>query len=101
MLSQILKHFPPKVIQAGSKVKFRKQIMRPFRRTIIGLINQCMGIFICMLCSGHATAGGCMIALAHDYRYMRSDRGFIFLNEVRVQFVACNISQDFDLLHMV
>ncbi|MCO5595300.1 hypothetical protein L7F22_049341 [Adiantum nelumboides] len=31
---------------------------------------------------GHAAAGGCMMALAHDYRYMRSDRGFIMLNEV-------------------
>lgn len=34
---------------------------------------------------GHATAGGCMMALAHDYRYMRSDRGFIFLNEVEIK----------------
>lgn len=34
---------------------------------------------------GHATAGGCMIALAHDYRFMRSDRGFIFLNEVEIK----------------
>ncbi|KAI5060032.1 hypothetical protein GOP47_0024452 [Adiantum capillus-veneris] len=34
---------------------------------------------------GHAVAGGCMIALAHDYRYMRSDRGFIMLNEVEIK----------------
>ncbi|KAH7443919.1 hypothetical protein KP509_02G055900 [Ceratopteris richardii] len=35
--------------------------------------------------SGHAAAGGCMIALAHDFRYMRSDRGFIMLNEVEIK----------------
>lgn len=33
--------------------------------------------------SGHAPAGGCMVALAHDYRFMSSDRGFLFLSEVR------------------
>ncbi|KAI8920491.1 ClpP/crotonase-like domain-containing protein [Entophlyctis helioformis] len=32
--------------------------------------------------TGHAFAGGCMLALAHDYRVMRSDRGFICMNEV-------------------
>ncbi|CAO3671283.1 unnamed protein product [Umbelopsis ramanniana] len=32
--------------------------------------------------NGHAFAGGCMMAFAHDYRVMRSDRGFICMNEV-------------------
>ncbi|KAJ3412422.1 hypothetical protein HDV05_000780 [Chytridiales sp. JEL 0842] len=32
--------------------------------------------------SGHAFAGGCMFAFVHDYRIMRSDRGFICMNEV-------------------
>ncbi|KAI8835553.1 ClpP/crotonase-like domain-containing protein [Chytridium lagenaria] len=32
--------------------------------------------------SGHAFAGGCMFALTHDYRVMRSDRGFMCMNEV-------------------
>ncbi|KAI8985803.1 ClpP/crotonase-like domain-containing protein [Pilobolus umbonatus] len=32
--------------------------------------------------NGHAFAGGCMLALAHDYRVMRSDRGYICMNEV-------------------
>ncbi|KAG2214856.1 hypothetical protein INT46_000154 [Mucor plumbeus] len=32
--------------------------------------------------NGHAFAGGCMLALAHDYRVMRSDRGFMCMNEV-------------------
>ncbi|RKP05622.1 ClpP/crotonase-like domain-containing protein [Thamnocephalis sphaerospora] len=32
--------------------------------------------------NGHAFAGGCMFAMAHDYRVMRSDRGFICMNEI-------------------
>ncbi|KAI7872010.1 ClpP/crotonase-like domain-containing protein [Spinellus fusiger] len=32
--------------------------------------------------NGHAFAGGFMFALAHDYRVMRSDRGFVCMNEV-------------------
>ncbi|KAJ2288353.1 hypothetical protein IWW41_001618 [Coemansia sp. RSA 2522] len=32
--------------------------------------------------NGHAFAGGCMFALAHDYRVMRADRGWIAMNEV-------------------
>ncbi|KAI8323829.1 ClpP/crotonase [Martensiomyces pterosporus] len=32
--------------------------------------------------NGHAFAGGCMFAMAHDYRIMRADRGWIAMNEV-------------------
>ncbi|KAI9356128.1 ClpP/crotonase-like domain-containing protein [Pilaira anomala] len=32
--------------------------------------------------NGHAFAGGCMLAFAHDYRVMRSDRGYMCMNEV-------------------
>ncbi|KAJ2078825.1 hypothetical protein H4R24_004209 [Coemansia sp. RSA 988] len=34
--------------------------------------------------NGHAFAGGCMFALAHDYRVMRADRGWIAMNEVDI-----------------
>ncbi|CAI2167823.1 11173_t:CDS:10 [Funneliformis geosporum] len=34
--------------------------------------------------NGHAFAGGFMFALAHDYRVMRSDRGFLCMNEVDI-----------------
>ncbi|KAH8955371.1 hypothetical protein BDL97_08G134300 [Sphagnum fallax] len=34
--------------------------------------------------SGHAVAGGCMLALAHDYSVMRSDKGYMFLSEVDI-----------------
>lgn len=33
---------------------------------------------------GHASAGGFIFALAHDYRFMRRDRGFLYMSEVDV-----------------
>lgn len=33
---------------------------------------------------GHAFAGGCMLALAHDYRVMNATRGFLCMNEVEL-----------------
>ncbi|KAF9970626.1 dodecenoyl-CoA isomerase [Actinomortierella ambigua] len=32
--------------------------------------------------NGHAFAGGCLMAMAHDYRVMRGDRGFMCMNEI-------------------
>jgi len=34
--------------------------------------------------NGHAFAAGAMMALAHDFRIMRSDRGFLCLNEIDI-----------------
>ncbi|KAI9493699.1 ClpP/crotonase-like domain-containing protein [Zychaea mexicana] len=32
--------------------------------------------------NGHAFAGGCLLALAHDYRVMRTERGYMCMNEI-------------------
>ena len=34
--------------------------------------------------SGHVYAGGAMMAMAHDFRIMRSDRGWFCLPEVKL-----------------
>ncbi|KAL1918346.1 uncharacterized protein VTP21DRAFT_3006 [Calcarisporiella thermophila] len=34
--------------------------------------------------NGHTFAGGCLLALAHDYRVMRKDRGFMCMNELDI-----------------
>uniref|UniRef100_A0A0D6QZ69 Delta(3)-Delta(2)-enoyl-CoA isomerase n=1 Tax=Araucaria cunninghamii TaxID=56994 RepID=A0A0D6QZ69_ARACU len=36
---------------------------------------------------GHACAAGFIFALAHDYRFMRKDRGFLYMSEVDVGIV--------------
>lgn len=36
---------------------------------------------------GHAAAGGFIVALAHDHRYMRQDRGFLYMSEVDISIL--------------
>ena len=34
--------------------------------------------------AGHAAAGGALLSLAFDIRVMRKDRGYFYINEVRI-----------------
>ncbi|KAI8975191.1 ClpP/crotonase-like domain-containing protein [Mycotypha africana] len=56
----------------------------PFMDTYLHLLKRLVTFCIPTVAAlnGHAFAGGCMLALAHDYRVMRSDRGFMCMNEV-------------------
>uniref|UniRef100_A0ACD5U1F2 Uncharacterized protein n=1 Tax=Avena sativa TaxID=4498 RepID=A0ACD5U1F2_AVESA len=36
--------------------------------------------------TGHASAGGFLLALCHDYRVMRADRGVLYMSEVDMGF---------------
>ena len=40
---------------------------------------------LCIHVVGHAFAAGGLLAMAHDYRLMREDRGWLCLNEVRLK----------------
>eukprot|EP01018_Ginkgo_biloba_P037998 Gb_12043 [translate_table: standard] len=41
---------------------------------------------------GHAVAGGFILALVHDYRFMRKDRGFLYMSEVDVGMVIPSVA---------
>ncbi len=49
-----------------------------------------MGRFLCIpmvsvaAINGHAFAGGMVMAMAHDYRVMRCDRGYLCMNEIEL-----------------
>ncbi|PVU96456.1 hypothetical protein BB559_002379 [Furculomyces boomerangus] len=60
--------------------------------------------------NGHAFAGGCILAMAHDYRVMNSTRGYICMNEVDINvalkrgssaLIASKISSDTTLKKML
>ncbi|KAF9316525.1 hypothetical protein BG003_001828 [Podila horticola] len=52
--------------------------------TFMPMLNKILmfGIPTIACMNGHAFAGGCLMAMAHDYRVMRSDRGFMCMNEI-------------------
>ena len=40
---------------------------------------------ICFCVAGHVYAGGCILAMVHDYKVMRTERGWYCLSEVHIK----------------
>lgn len=72
------------VSEESSSTKSREDRSRILDLKSIQLLRAVMELklpTIAAVC-GHAVGGGVIFALAHDYRLMRMDRGFLYLKEV-------------------
>ncbi|XP_065869635.1 enoyl-CoA delta isomerase 1, peroxisomal-like [Euphorbia lathyris] len=65
-----------------SRFKF---LSSEFRALISDLISLPMPTIAAV--TGHASAGGFILALAHDYVLMRKDRGFLYMSELDIGLV--------------
>ncbi|XP_013387858.1 enoyl-CoA delta isomerase 3-like [Lingula anatina] len=64
----------------GSGAKDREAFMSAFNALCVRILTFPMPTIAAL--NGHAFAGGAMLALCHDYRVMRTGRGWICLNEI-------------------
>jgi len=57
---------------------------QPFVDSFYALLARimCLGAITVAEIGGHAFAGGCLLAMAADYRVMRADRGYMCMNEI-------------------
>lgn len=73
--------------QSPAVVQSRYQLMSLKLRSVVNdLISLPMPTIAAV--TGHAAAGGFMLALSHDYFVMRKDRGFIYMSELDIGMVV-------------
>ncbi|GAB4854828.1 hypothetical protein Ancab_023411 [Ancistrocladus abbreviatus] len=87
----------------------RLQLMSSqFRSLVIDLISLPMPTIAAV--TGHASAAGCILALCHDYLFMRKDRGFLYMSELDIglklpawiiALIRCKIGRPMDRREMV
>lgn len=60
-------------------------LVRELERVVLDLFKLDMPTYAAIC--GHAAAGGLLFAMAHDHRFMRKDRGFLYSSAVDINFV--------------
>lgn len=60
-----------------------------FTKEFMALMGRIITFSVPSICivNGHAFGAGFMMALAHDIRYMRSDRGYLCANEIEIGMI--------------
>jgi len=71
------------VSEFSSSRESRSQILAKKYIQLLAAVMELKMPSIAAIC-GHASAAGFILALAHDYRFMRRDRGFLYMSEVDV-----------------
>ncbi|KAJ1342571.1 hypothetical protein BSLG_002888 [Batrachochytrium salamandrivorans] len=73
-----------KIYSNGLRLDISVKVGHPYFRQYESLLHKLLTFRMPTVAAinGHAFAAGLMFALAHDYRVMRSDRGFLCMNEV-------------------
>ena len=65
-------------------MKFLATVLQLFARIVAFPVATCAAL------NGHTFAGGAMLALAHDWRIMRNDRGFFCFPEIDLGMGLCH-----------